>query len=80
MTPDVEQQVLTAYGKLHGLGIVHDRPKPGNILVAKGKLWIIDFERSERYAILEEGKRYLDLERESLLDMIKRIKEGKDCG
>jgi len=77
MSADVEQQVLRAYGKIHGLGIVHDRPKPGNILVAGGKVWIIDFERSVRYAILDEGKEQLDNEREWLLDMIEKIKEGK---
>jgi len=75
MTPEVEQ-ILTVYGKIHGLGIVHDRPKPGNILVAKGRVWIIDFERSVRYAILEEGRESLEFERECVLDMIKTIKEG----
>jgi RIO-like serine/threonine protein kinase len=77
MTPEVEQQVLSAYEKIHALGIVHDRPKPGNILVANGKVWIIDFERSTRYAILAEGKKYIDYEQRDLLRLLADIKERK---
>jgi len=77
MTPEVEQQVLSAYEKIHAFGIVHDRPKPGNILVANGKVWIIDFERSTRYAILAEGKMSIDCEQKELLQLLADIKERR---
>jgi predicted Ser/Thr protein kinase len=28
----------------------------GEYLVAEGKVWIIDFEKSERFAILKDGE------------------------
>jgi len=55
---------------------VHCRPKPANILVADGKVWIIDFEKSRRFAILKDAEDF-EYERTEISDMFKALKAGE---
>jgi predicted Ser/Thr protein kinase len=46
------------------------------ILVADGKVWIIDFEKSRRFAILKDAEDF-EYERTEISDMFKALKAGE---
>lgn len=72
----MEKKIISAFDKIHRLGVVHGDIRTGNILVGRDRtVWIVDFEFSHAAAEGDVGTRLLSEERFAVLDMLHYLKE-----